>query len=324
MVNDVWFFRELSEITLRNKRRYATRHAFEIVVHTPYETTGLFAPADCTEPSVVRRDAHANCFKPSTQFALDQRAPTFGKIKLALDACVARPHYWLLWTDADAMIVNQTVSLLDIVDDAYDIIVSHDWFMINAGVMLFRCSPWNLQFLKRVYDARQFDNASALDQSAFNDFFTKDAQVKPHVKHLPKHRINVYTEEYRPGDFIIHFAGKLYEATPWGITDIARQFDVLSRVPDQHKISHFFNTRYLLNYFSGTCVMGPPDKDPNRDCDPNDERRLKLPEPLIAMSYPNRYRQLEYRNPKLKHWTDPYDIPGASDIKIRRTTQASS
>lgn len=323
MVNDVWFFRELSEVVLRNKRRYATRHSYEMVVHTPYETTGLFMPADCTEPSVTRRITDGSCFKKKTDFKLDERAPTFGKIKLALDACVGRPDYWLLWTDADAMIVNQTVSLLEIVDDAYDVIVAHDWFMLNAGVMLYRCSPWNIQFLQRVYGARQFDKALALDQSAFNDFFTKDEQVKPHVKNVPKHSINVYTEEYRPGDFILHFAGKLYEATPWGITDIARQFDVLSRVDDVEKISHFFNTRYLLNYFSGTCVMGTPDKDPNRDCNPLDNRRLKLPEPLIAMSYPNRYRQLEYRNPRMKDWKDPYDVPGATDIKVRRHVHTS-
>lgn len=319
MVNNVWFFQELSEITLRNKRRYAIRHNYEIVVHTPHETTGLWKPANCDDNTISPVRRGDSCFTPADSFTLDDRAPTFGKIKLAIDACVGRPDYWLLWTDADALIVNQTRSLLDIVDDAYDNIVSHDWFMLNAGVMLYRCSDWNIKFLKRVYDARHFDKAVALDQSAFNHFFTNDANVKPHVKNVPKHLINVYTEEYRPGDFILHFAGKLYEATPWGIGDIARQFDVLSRVDDVDKISSFFNTRYLLNYYSGTCVMGNPKKDPKRDCDPYDDRRLKLPEPLGSFSQPNRYRQLEYRNPAIKDWKDPYDIPGATDIKIPRS-----
>lgn len=321
MVNDVWFFQELAEVTLRNKRRYATRHKFEMVVHTPRETTGLWIPASCDEQGAVKRGE--KCFKSSSDFALDPRAPTFGKIKLALAACVGRPDYWLLWSDADALIVNQAKSLLDVVDDAYDIVVAHDWFMINAGVLLFRCSPWNIKFLERVYAAREFDKALALDQSAFNDFF-KQKDVDPHVKHVPKHWINVYTEEYRPGDFIVHFAGKLYEATPWGIGDIARQFDVLSRVDDTEKIASFFNTRYLLNYFSGTCVMGAPEKDPKRDCDPFDSRRMKLPETLGSFSSPNRYRQLEYRSPRLKDWKDPNDVPGRTDIKIRRTVKSDS
>lgn len=315
MVNDVWFFQELAEITLRNKRRYATRHKFEMVVHSPHETTGLWTPAECSEPNAVKR--HDACFKPTSEFKLDPRAPTFGKIKLALSACVGRPDYWLLWLDADALIVNQTRSLLDVVDDAYDFIIASDWFMVNAGVILLRCSEWNLAFLQKVYDARNYDKALALDQSAFNDFISQP-DVKPHVKHVPKWLINVYTEEYRPGDFILHFAGKLYEATPWGIGDIARQFDVLSRVDNVEKISHFFSTRYLLNYFSGTCVMGDPQTDPNRDCNPHDERRLRLPEPLGSFSTPNRYRQLEYRNPGLKDWKDPNDVPGAADIKVRR------
>lgn len=316
MANNVWFFQELSEITLRNKRRYATRHNFEMVVHTPHETSGLWKSAECDSEGAVSRKG--SCYEPTHSFALDERAPTFGKIKLAIAACVARPDYWLLWSDADALIVNQKRSLLEVVDDAYDIIIASDWFMVNAGVILLRCSLWNINFLKTLYEARNYDHALALDQSAFNDFLDKP-DVKPHVKHVPKWLINVYTEEYQPGDFILHFAGKLYEATPWGIGDIARQFDVLSRVDDDQKIAHFFNSRYLLNYFSGTCVMGKPEEDPNRDCDPYDSRRMRLPEPLGSMSYPNRYRQLEFRNPRLKDWKDPHDILGATDIRKRRS-----
>lgn len=128
----------------------------------------------------------------------------------------------------------------------------------------------------------------------------------------------MYTEEVVPGDFIVHFAGKLYEATPAGITAIARQLDVLSRVDDVEKVSSFFNTRYLLGYYSGTCVMGTPKDDPNRDCYPDDERRLKLDEPLGAFSQPNRYRQLIYRAPHKQHWKDPNDVPGRAQPETRR------
>lgn len=321
MVNNVWFFQELAEIALRNKRHYARRHGYEVIAHTPHETSGLFKPSACDASGATRRGD--SCYVPDDSFKLDKRAPTFGKIKLALSACVGREDYWLLWSDADAMIVNQTHSLLEVADDAYDVIVASDWFMINAGVMMFRCSPWNMKFLQRVYDAREFDNANALDQSAFNSFFTHDAEAKPHVKHVPKWLINVYTEEYRPGDFIIHFAGKLYEATPEGITAIARQFDVLSRLDGVDKVKSFFDTRYLLNYFSGTCSMPAPEKDPNRDCQPDDHRRIRLPEPLGAMSSPNRYRQLSYRSPRMPMWKDPNDVPGATDLKIRRAKASS-
>jgi hypothetical protein len=319
MVDDVWFFKDLANICHRNKKRYAARQGYELVVHTAHETSGLYKTADCAEAGAEHRgkgDGH--CYVPDNSFTLDKRAPTFGKIKLAIAACIGRPDYWLLWTDADALIVNQTKSLLDIVDDAYDIIVASDWFMVNAGVMLMRCSEWNIDFMNKVYAAREFDHANALDQSAFGSFFEKP-DVQPHVKNVPKWLINVYTEEYRPGDFVIHFAGKLYEATPDGISAIARQFDVLSRVDDVEKIRSFFSTPYLLGYFSGTCVMGTPEQDPNRECLPNDPRRLKMDEPLGAFSEPNRYRQLEYRIPRMKDWKDPNDVPGRTDIKLRRS-----
>lgn len=322
MVNGVWFFRDLAAITERNKRRYAARHGFELVTHTPTGTTGLYKPstdpAACAEGAPNHEFRDDACFETANEdFELDDRAPTFGKIKLAIAACTGRSDYWLLWTDADALIVNQARSLLDVVDDAYDILVASDWFMINAGVLLLRCSPWNVEFLQNVYDAREFDKANALDQSALNTFFKKP-DVAPHVKHVPKWLINVYTEEYNPGDFIVHFAGKLYEATPVGITAIARQYDVLSRVDDIDKIKAFFDTRYLFGYYSGTCVMGSPAEDPQRECKPNDPRRLRLDEPMGAFSSPNRYRQLEYRNPRIKDWKDPNDLPGRADVKVPR------
>lgn len=191
MVNSVWFFQELAGVTKRNKRRYAARHGYEVIVHDSTETSGLFAEGDCEAPDAVRRGSGKDeaCYVPDQSFELDKRAPTFGKIKLALAACVGRPDYWLLWTDADALVFNQARSLLDVVDDAYDIMVASDWFMINAGVLLLRCSDWNVKFLERVYDAREFDSARALDQSALASFMKED-DVKPHVKHVPKWLLN--------------------------------------------------------------------------------------------------------------------------------------
>jgi hypothetical protein len=206
MVNDVWFFQDLASVTKRNKRRYAARQGYEFVSHDKSGTSGMFAKAECNAPGAVRRGSGADvgCFVADSTFQLDKRAPTFGKIKLALAACVGRADYWLLWTDADALVFNQARSLLDIVDDAYDIMVASDWFMINAGVLLLRCSEWNIEFLQKVYEAREFDEARALDQSALASFFEND-DVKPHVKHVPKWLINGTSLE-RMGSPCVHCA----------------------------------------------------------------------------------------------------------------------
>eukprot|EP00178_Gracilaria_changii_P004269 TRINITY_DN1670_c0_g1_i1.p1 TRINITY_DN1670_c0_g1~~TRINITY_DN1670_c0_g1_i1.p1 ORF type:complete len:392 (+),score=64.29 TRINITY_DN1670_c0_g1_i1:4838-6013(+) len=298
------FFAELGSLTLANKQRYATRHDYEMVSHTPSGSHGLFQRAKCSDPQVVKRGNE--CYKQDAPFQIDRRAPTFGKIKLALSACVGRKGFWLLWSDADAMIVNQSIPLTNLIDDRYDMAITVDWLMINAGVILLKCSKWSVAFLKRVYAAREFDNARALDQSALQHFFDAEPELKQHVKFIPKWTMNVYTEEYRPGDFLLHMAGKLYEATVPGALAVAHQFDILSTVEDREDIEAFFRTQYLLNTYSGQCIQDSEDAR-DSECKPHDEKRRKLKEALILMSSPSRYRHVALRYYWMPDWKDAYD-----------------
>lgn len=267
----------------------------------------FFVPsqADCSTPGAVRRLDGA-CYTPFTDFAIDDRAATFGKIKLVLAACVSRPDWWLLWSDADALIINQSVPLPSIIDDAYHMAATEDWLMMNAGVLLFRCSPFIIDFLTRVYADVSFNTARALDQSALQHYLDSEPEAAAAMRWLPKHAMNVYTEEYRPGDFLVHMAGKLYEATTQGATAIARQFDLLSRAGDDvADVAAFFDTRYLAGGFSGLC----PDEGNGSECPPEDERRLKLSEPLSAMTNTGRYKHVGLRYDWLEGWTDRHDPP---------------
>lgn len=212
----------------------------------------------------------------------------------------------MLWSDADALIVNQSVALEELIDDRFDLMVSVDWLMINAGVFLVKCSDWSRQFLKRVYEAREFDRARALDQSAFQHFFDTEEGIGEHVKYVPKHAINVYVEEYRAGDFLLHMAGKLYEATTRGAIALAHQFDVLSMVEDVEDVDAFFRGLYVLNRYAGVCNGVRHDSE----CSPTDERRMKLKEPLGSMSAPKRYRHVALRYYWMPDWTDAYDTEG--------------
>lgn len=308
--NQARFFSELGALTLSNKARYASRHGYELVYSTPQGNSGLWKPSTCDSPEatiapsfIMFPSETEPCLTPDQSFQIDRRAPTFGKIKLALAACRTRPDYWMLWTDADAMVVNQSIPIESIIDDRYDIILTVDWLMINAGMILFKCSSWTQKFLQRVYDAREFDSARALDQSAFQHFFDTEPDMSSHLKRIPKYAMNVYVEEYRPGDFLLHMAGKLYEATTAGATAIAHQFDILSMVDDIQDIDAFFQGQYFLNAYSGTCDH----REGGHECKPEDPRRLKLKEPLLAMSYPYRYRHVGLRYYWLKKWHDHYD-----------------
>lgn len=180
---------------------------------------------------------------------------------------------------------------------------------MNAGMLLLKCSPWTDAFLASVYDARKFDKARALDQSSIQEHLDalSQAERESHLKIIPKHAINVYLEEYRPGDFLVHMAGKLYEATEQGLIAITNQLDILSQMDDIRDVSAFFDTVHLLNYYSGTCnvTLGLS----NASCKPDDKRRIRLKEPLIAMSSPNRYRHVHMRYYWMKNWQDKYDVP---------------
>ena len=311
MYNGVHFFQRLGDLTRLNKQRYASRHGYEFIESTPHGTNGLFRQVPCDTEGSIKREGQPDCYIDNNQgWSIDrQRAPTFGKIKLTLAACAGRKNWWILWSDADAIIVNQTVKLESIIDDGYDMMMTVDWLMINAGVILWKCSDWNIQFLSKVYDERQFDKARALDQSALQSLLDglHPRERDLHIKFVPKYALNVYLEEYRPGDFLVHMAGKLYEATENGLYAIANQLDLFSKVEDLEGIKSFFESRYLLGMYSGLCPIQLGQSQ--HDCKYGDPRRMKLNESLGSMSIPNRYRHVGLRYSWLKNWKDKYDAP---------------
>lgn len=308
MYDGASFFRRLGALTGANKQRYAERHGYDFVERSPERATGLFRERACVGGETPP------CWEDDPNFRIDAgRAPTFGKLLLAMAACNNRPNGWLLWSDADAMIVNQTQPLEAIIDDGYDVIVSYDWLMLQAGVLLFKCTPFTMDFIGKAYNDRQFDTARALDQSALEHFIVTMEKEKreKHIKIVPKYAMNVYLEEYRAGDFLVHMAGKLYEATEPGLWAIANQLDIFSIVDDVKDLHAFMSSRYLLNRFSGVCPVERGEKQSS--CKPTDPRRFRLPEPLDAMSTPNRYRHVAMRYYFLQDWADKYDVPGWND-----------
>lgn len=317
MYDNVPFFQRLGKLTGENKERYAKRRGYDMIWSTPSHTRGILTKVACNSGRDLVPDAHGDCYEEDQSFDIDHtRAPTFGKIKLTLAACIGRDDAWILWSDADAMVINQTVPLETIIDDAYDLIYSVDWLMLNAGMLLMKCSKWSIDFLNTVYNARKFDHARALDQSALQSHIDNlsVSERRAHIKIIPKHAMDVYTEEYVPGDFLIHFAGKLYEATEPGLFAIANQYDILSMVDDVEDIEAFFRGRHFLNYFSGTCNTTLGDK--SLACEPDDPRRILLNESLGSMSVPNRYRHVGLRYYWLGKWKDIYDTSDWNVFKL--------
>jgi len=77
-------------------------------------------------------------------------------------------------------------------------------------------------------------------------------------------------------------------------------------MPDLRDVAAFFDSRYLLSKYSGVCMR---DGAHDSECKPDDPERLRLDEPLAAMSSPNRYRHVGLRYSWLDNWVDKYDTP---------------
>ena len=138
MYDNVSFFRRLGALTTENKARYARRHGYDLVLSVPGRTSGVLKPASCDGRTP---DAKGKCWTNDDSFDIDHtRAPTFGKIKLAIAACQGRDDGWLLWSDADAMVVNQSIPLEALIDDGYDMMLAYDW-LVRFFIAISRLLP---------------------------------------------------------------------------------------------------------------------------------------------------------------------------------------
>jgi hypothetical protein len=114
---------------------------------------------------------------------------------------------WMLWLDADTLIMNPATPLHSFLADDVDLIISEDWNGINAGVFFMRHTPWSLDFLQRIWNQTDFNNHGWLEQAAMRHLLSISASDRQHVRVVPHTQFNTYLPDYREGDFLLHFAG---------------------------------------------------------------------------------------------------------------------
>jgi len=140
---------------------------------------------------------------------------------------------YLFWSDADTIILRQDLPLetqvLPLLPGTKDLLWSHDACgHLNNGHMLIRGkSAWARDFFTRAYVQTQFLYHIWWDNAAMIHLFETQAHDAAHIETCKEHWLfnayvygpkdtadDVTTRLYRPGDFLIHFAG-VYE--PWNI-----------------------------------------------------------------------------------------------------------
>lgn len=145
---------------------------------------------------------------------LDPSRPiAWNKILILQETLKNNEYKWVFWIDADAIFMNFGISIEELIDDHFDLLVGSDLVGCNTGNFLLKNTPWTKDFLKRVYSHEEFIYHRYWEQAAVMQELKTNEDVRKHTKIFAPRIINSYPyslhgsqEVYRPGDFIIHFA----------------------------------------------------------------------------------------------------------------------
>jgi hypothetical protein len=131
---------------------------------------------------------------------------------------------WVMWIDADAMVMNHRVKIEDLIAKCpldTDLIISSDLHGLNAGVFLLRNRQWSRDFLQAVDESKsefishKYPEQEAMD-AILKDFNGKNGDYP--VSYLPQWLLNQFWLQWIPGDFIIHHSGGSVEDKVKGLT----------------------------------------------------------------------------------------------------------
>jgi hypothetical protein len=138
------------------------------------------------------------------------RPPSWSKLLLIERYLTENPACtWLMWLDADAVIANPEQRLEDLVDESIDFLVTKDPSpsAINSGAFLVRNCPAALDMLRRAYAKVQYTYYPSCEQPALAEAMRECAPAL-RSRVVSRRLFNSFADEYRPGDFIVHFAGQ--------------------------------------------------------------------------------------------------------------------
>lgn len=174
---------------------------------------------------------HGYRFQDGSSFIDTARPPAWSKIR-AVQALFREECDWVLWLDADAVIMNSDIRIESFVpaDPNIHLLVTYDRkFTYNSGAWLIRNSPWSRQFLETWWNQRDFVELPGASLSGDNRAFGHILTQVPDtwaVQEVPRCTFNSFAifvtqhlahpelqswygseEFYHQGDFIAHASG---------------------------------------------------------------------------------------------------------------------
>lgn len=168
------------------------------------------------------------CFRHDYQFHVltEMKYSTitgFNKIHFTLELLKQHPEIeWLLFSECDAMITNQTIQIQDRVDNDYHFIIPVDRLNINSGNFLVRNSELGRAYLQMIVDKEEtYKDVEWAEQQVIIDTIEEWTHV---VKIVPQRYMNSYEQhiydycdirvdilgtsgQWESGDWIVHWPG---------------------------------------------------------------------------------------------------------------------
>ena len=173
-------FREVARVTAERMRQYAQQHGYRFVEHL----------------SLLDSARH----------------PAWNKILAVtrmLNQCRTK---WVVWLDADAVIMNFGQRLEDLLVEGRDVIFGSDFNGLNSAVFLARNCDWSRRFFATVYNlgdvSYELDRfGPKWEQNTIKHLLRNFTGFDDHVAIHPERRMTPLPGAYEDGDFILHLGG---------------------------------------------------------------------------------------------------------------------
>lgn len=117
---------------------------------------------------------------------------------------------WVFWTEPDALITNQLVTLQSFADDAYQIVLSDDLNGINCGNVMWKGGERGAELLDAIWNCDpHWHWHLQWHQDWLNHLIRTNPRIGKEIKHLPWTALqaNWQHRDIRPTPFLCHLSG---------------------------------------------------------------------------------------------------------------------
>ena len=157
----------MTDLTHPFLRKYADKHNFKLTIHeipTDYQTT----------------------HRPYSWF----------KVNSILNSFENTNDDFVVWVDADTLIINQDFELQSLIVPDKHFYVSRDFNDLNCGIMMWANNDYSKEILNKVWSMTEYVNHYWWEQAAIIDLYSKNYNLlKKYTQIVPQNILNAY--EYR-------------------------------------------------------------------------------------------------------------------------------